>query len=127
MPTPSDQEELGERIGQSIGRVLEVIFSIYAVVVFIVLWIYVAAAVFTDGELIADTWAWLDGLDVIPAVIVWMAILPVAIFTWAWQADLSPIAMALVVLILIGWTAVAFWSPLRALARRTAVRRTTRR
>ena len=69
-----------------IGRALELLLTLLASLVFVLLWIYVAAAVLTDGMLLADTWAWLSGLEVIPAIIVWIAILPIGVFVWAWQA-----------------------------------------
>lgn len=92
---------------------MEVGLTLYVAAVFVLLWVYVAAAVFTDGELLADTWAWLSGLDTIAAVVVWIAILPVAVFLWAWQAGLEPVAMGLVMLGLVAWTAMAASAVLR--------------
>ena len=105
--------------GSRLGRSFEIALSVYASVVFVGLWLYVAAAVFTDGALLADTWAWLSGLDTIPAILVWMAILPIAIFLWAWQANLEPLFMGLVMLGLVVWTGIA-WSGLVRLLLRPA-------
>jgi hypothetical protein len=102
--------------GRRIGRAMEIIFPILASVVFVVLWIYVAVAVFGDETLLEDTWAWLTGLDLIPAVIVWIAILPIGVFLWAWGADLEPILMGLVMVGMVAWTGLAF-SGLRNLRR----------
>ncbi len=103
------------RIGQRVGRSTEVILSSYAAAAFVVLWCYVAAATFTDGGLLTDTWAWLSGLGTVAAIVVWLAILPVAVFVWAWQADLSPFVMGIVLLGLVLWTAVAFSGLVRML------------
>jgi hypothetical protein len=89
------------------ARVVEVVLSIGALIVFAILWFYVAAAVFTDGTLLDDTWAWLGSLDILAAVVAWLALLPLAVFLWAWQADLQPWVMGIVMLGLAAWTLVA--------------------
>ena len=89
------------------ARVVEVVLSIGALIVFAILWFYVAAAVFTDGTLLDDTWAWLGSLDTLAAVVAWLALLPLAVFLWAWQADLQPWVMGIVMLGLVAWTLVA--------------------
>jgi hypothetical protein len=103
--------------GARVGQVLEVVLVVLASLVFVGLWIYVAAAILADGTLLADTWAWLGGLDTIAAIVVWVAILPIGVFLWAWQADLEPIWMGLVMAGLVGWTGIA-WSGLARLAAR---------
>ncbi len=104
--------------GGRAGRSLELAIAIYGAMVFVVLWILVAQAIFTDGQMLADTWAWLSGLDTVAAVVVWILLLPVAIFVWAWQADLAPVLMAVVMLGLVVWTAIAWSGLMRALRRR---------
>jgi hypothetical protein len=101
-----------------IGRALELLLTLLASLVFVLLWIYVAAAVLTDGMLLADTWAWLSGLELIPAIIAWIAILPIGVFVWTWQADLEPVFFGLVMLGLVGWTAIAWSGLLRIGVRR---------
>jgi hypothetical protein len=78
-----------------------------ALAVFGVLWIHVAAALLTDGGLLANTWAWLTGLDTPATIVAWVALLPLAVFLWAWQADLASWAMALVMVGLVAWTMLA--------------------
>jgi hypothetical protein len=104
--------------GGGSGRTLELVLSIYAAVVFVLLWVYVATALLTDGQLLTDTWDWLGGLDTLVAVVVWILMLPVAIFVWAWQAGLEPWGMALVVIGLVIWTGIAWSGLLRVLLRR---------
>ena len=101
-----------------IGWILDVTLPIYASVVFVGLWLYVVLAAFTDSSLPAQTWAWLQGLDTILAVVAWLAILPIAVFLWAWQADLEALYFALVVVALAGWTFIAWSGSLRAIRRR---------
>lgn len=104
---------------QRSGRAVEVALKLYASAVFVVLWLLVAAAVFTDGALLEDSWAWLSGLDTLAAAVVWLAILPIGVFLWAWQAALEPLWMGVVLLGLVAWSAIGF-SGLVGLARRPA-------
>jgi|GEM_PF-5349459 len=107
-----------EAIGRRLSRGLENVFSVYVLVIFVVLWLYIAAAAFTDGRLLTDTWAWLSGLDPIPAGLAWIAILPIAVWAWAWQADLQPLLMGLVLLGMLAWTALASASLVKTLRNR---------
>ena len=116
--SPDDQQALGERVGKGVGRALEVVFVTFATAVFVVLWIYIAAAAFTDGALLAETWAWYGGLELIGQVVVGIAILPIIVFVWTWQADLGPLLFGLVMLLMIGWSFIAFQGPARLVVRR---------
>lgn len=89
------------------GRVIEVLLAVGSLAVFAVTWLYVAAAVLSDGTFLADTWAWLSSLEAIAAFVVWLLLLPLVVFLWAWQADLAPWVMGLVMLGLVAWTLVA--------------------
>ena len=102
-----------------LGRFLDTVLPILASIVFVVVWVYVALAFFTDSTLPADTWAWLEGLELVPAVVAWIALLPLGVFLWAWQADLEPIWFGLVMVLLVGWTLIAWSGSVRVLSRRT--------
>lgn len=101
-----------------LARVLDTGLPILASIVFVVVWVYVALVAFTDSTVPADTWAWLEGLELVPAVIAWIALLPLGVFLWAWQAELEPIWFGLVMLLLAGWTWIAWAGTVRSLARR---------
>lgn len=96
---------------------LELGLAIYAAVVFVLLWVYVATAFLTDGQLLTDTWAWLSGLGTLAAIVVWVLVLPVAVFVWAWQAGLDPLWMALIMIGLVIWTGFAWSGLIRVLLR----------
>ena len=100
-----------------LARILDTGLPVLASAVFVVVWFYAALAFFTDSTLPADTWAWLEGLALVPAVIAWIALLPLGVFLWAWQAELEPIWFGLVMLALAGWTWIAWAGTFRALAR----------
>jgi hypothetical protein len=118
MPSPEEQRALGKQVGRGIGRAMEVVFSVFATAVFVVLWLYVAAAAFTDGALLADTWAWYLDFGLIGRVVVGVALLPLIVFLWAWQADLEPLWMGLLMLGLVAWTGLAISGLLRRPSRR---------
>ena len=101
-----------------LGRILDTVLPIMASAVFVVVWLYVALAVFTGSTLPADTWAWLEGLDLVAAVIAWIAVLPLGVFLWAWQAELEPIWFGLVMALLVGWTWIAWAGTARVSIRR---------
>ena len=102
-----------------IGRAIELVLVVAAALVFVALWIYVALDVFTDSSLPADIWAWLSGLDLIPAIVVWLAILPLGVYVWAAQADLDQIWLGLIMVGLLAWTWIAWSGLARVLWRRT--------
>lgn len=101
-----------------LGRTLDVTLPILASMVFVLVWVYVSLALFTESSLPHDTWAWLEGLELVPAVLAWIALLPLGVFLWAWQAELEPIWFGLVMALLVGWTFLAWSSSVRAIARR---------
>ncbi len=101
-----------------LGRTLDVTLPFLASIVLVVLWVYVALVLFTDSSVPADTWAWLEGLEVVPAVVAWIAVLPLGVFLWAWQAGLEPIWFGLVMALLVGWTFLAWSSSVRSIGRR---------
>lgn len=98
---------------------MEAVLTLYASGVFVLLWVYVALVALTDSTLPADTWAWLNGLDLLPAIVAWVAILPVGVFLWATEANLEPVWMGIIMLGLVGWTWIA-WAGLARLAWRWA-------
>jgi hypothetical protein len=105
---------------RSLGRALELVLPVLASIVFVVLWVYVALVAFTGSTLPADTWAWMSSLGPLPTVVVWIALLPLGVFLWAWQADLEPLAMGAVMLLLAGWTWIAWAGLARIVWRRAA-------
>jgi len=117
-PPLSDPDGIGEAVGDRVGRTIGFVFALFFGAVFALLWVYIVAAAVTEGALLADTWTWLSGLSPVEAVVVWLAILPIAVFVWAWQADLGSLAMSLVLLGMVVWTAIAFWAPMKNVVHR---------
>ena len=104
---------------RSLGRTLELVLPVLASIVLVVLWIYVVLAAFTASTLPADTWAWMSSLEPVATIVVWVALLPLGVFLWAWQEDLEPLVMGAIMLLLAGWTWIA-WAGLARMAWRRA-------
>jgi hypothetical protein len=118
MTTPANPTMPPQTTHRPPGRAIGIVLSVGVAAVFVVLWVGAAIALFTDGEILADAWAWLTSLPPVAAVVVWILILPVAVGLWAWSADLAPIAMGAVVIGLVAWTFVAASGLVKAFSRR---------
>ncbi|MCU0484310.1 MAG: hypothetical protein MUC54_08615 [Chloroflexi bacterium] len=100
------------------ARIISLVLSVGAVAVFAVLWVGFAVGLATGGALLADAWAWLSGLEPVWAVIAWIALLPIAVGLWAWNAAGSPLVIGAVLVGLVAWTALAVSGLARALRAR---------
>jgi len=101
-----------------LGRAVDIAISVYGAAVFTVLWVGLAVAVVSGGGILTDVWAWLMSLAPIPAVLAWIAILPIAVAAWAIDAGLEPWAMGVILLGLVGWTLVAVLGLVRTFRKR---------
>jgi hypothetical protein len=87
--------------------IIERVLVLYAAAVFVVLWVGAAYALLVDPGIVADAWAWLTGLPILPAILAWILVLPIGVGLWAWQADLAPVLTAIVAIGLVLWTGLA--------------------
>ena len=99
----------------SLGRIGGIVLSLLLIGVFVVLWAGLAGATLADGRFLTDFWAWITGLPLIPAVVAWILLLPIAVGAWAWTASLDPVVMGLVVIGLAAWTGVALAGTMKSL------------
>ena len=74
--------------GRTRDQRLQLALGTYAVVVFAVLWLGFAVGLVTGGQVFADAWAWLNGLEPIARIAAWILFLPIAVGLWAWNAGL---------------------------------------
>ena len=104
--------------GRTRDQRLQLALGTYAVVVFAVLWLGFAVGLVTGGQVFADAWAWLNGLEPIARIAAWILFLPIAVGLWAWNAGLPTPAMAAIGVGLIAWTLLAVGSLVRSVRRR---------
>lgn len=86
------------------GATLRLLISIGVMAVFVVMWLFVAAAAFGNGAVLEDAWEWMTVSPPLETIVVWVILLPVGVWLWAWQADLSPLLMGVVLFGLVVWT-----------------------
>lgn len=96
------------------SRMLGIGLALYAGAIFVLLWAGAAYALLVQPALVDDAWAWLTGLPTVPAIVVWVAGLPIGIALWAVHADLAPILAVLVAVGLVVWTGLAVQGMFRA-------------
>lgn len=111
--SPASQPPVRRRVGRWVG----VAMSAYAVGIFAIAWLFVAAAVLTDGRLLGDAWVWLSGLEPLAALATWVLFLPIGYWLWVWQAGYEPLVMAFVLAGLVLWTLLALVSLPKAFRR----------
>jgi hypothetical protein len=114
LPAPATSPNRPGAEPRSIGRLLELGLSLYAAGVFGVFWVGLAVDLSTRTGLIDDAWSWLSTLEPIPAALVWVLVLPIAVGLWAAHADLPPVVAGLVGLGIVLWTITALSSLVRA-------------
>ena len=79
--------------------------TVYALVVFAVLWVGLATALIVN-----QTWLdelWLGGLPIAARVGVWVLFLPMTVGLWIWQSAWSSWLRLLGFVGIVGWTALA--------------------
>jgi hypothetical protein len=95
---------------------LERIFTLYANVTFLVLWVGFAIVLIVDQEWLDRLWLWLQDLPRVLEIIVWVLFLPITVTLWIWQSSWSTLGRVVGFTGMIAWTLLAL-SSLRRLAR----------
>jgi len=78
--------------------------TIYAIMIFVVLWVGFLLAMVVNQGWLDLLWNWVQALPSIPRVIVWILILPIMVALWTWHSSWP------LVLRLLGFAAVAGWT-----------------
>ena len=61
--------------------------NIYAIVIFVVLWVGFAVALVANRQWLDLLWDWVRALPLVPEIIVWALLLPIMAGLWIWQAS----------------------------------------
>jgi len=91
------------------------VLSTYAVLMFAVLWIGLAAALIGNREWLDLLWNWVQVLPIIAKIIVWILLLPIMVGLWIWESSWSELARLLALAGMVIWTILAISSFARAL------------
>jgi len=89
--------------------------SIYASVVFLVLWVGFAIALLVDPEWLDLIWNWVRALPTIAEIIVWVLFLPIMVGLWIWESDWSSLLRLVGFAGIVAWTILAVSSLFRAI------------
>lgn len=78
--------------------------SIYANLIFVVLWAGFVIAVVVNREWVDEIWVWAQALPSVAKIIVWVLFLPIMVGLWIWESSWPNVGR------LIGFTAIVAWT-----------------
>ena len=81
--------------------------TIYANVVFVILWVGFITALLVDRAWLDALWGWAGALPLVPRIIVWVLFLPILVGLWIWESDWSTFARWVGFAGIVGWTLLA--------------------
>jgi hypothetical protein len=102
------------RASSTWSRTFSRALSIYAIVIFILLWIGFATALVVDRGWLDLLWNWVRALPPVAEIIVWILFLPIIVGLWIWESSWSDLLRLLGSAGIVGWTILAVSSFLRA-------------
>ena len=88
------------------GRV-DLVLAVGAFALFVLLWVGFAVALAGNRGLLDAAWDWLRGLPTPAQVVVWVAILPIAVGLWIWESTWPSIVGFSLAAGMVAWTLVA--------------------
>lgn len=87
--------------------------TIYANVVFAMLWIGFLIALIVNREWLGVVWSWTQALPLLPRIIVWVLFLPGMVGLWIWESSWPAPARLVGLAAIVGWNLVAVQSWLK--------------
>jgi len=88
--------------------------SIYANVIFVVLWVGFVVALASNREWLDMLWNWAQALPLTPKIIIWLVFLPIMVGLWIWEASWPALGRLVGFAGIVAWTLVAVSSLYRA-------------
>ena len=80
------------------------VMTIYANVIFVVLWGGFIIALIVNREWLDVLWNWAQALPLVPRIIVWMVFLPILVGLWAWESSWPTFGH------LVGFAGIVIWT-----------------
>ena len=78
--------------------------TIYANVIFLILWVGFVIALVVNREWLALLWNWAQGLPLVPRIIVWVLFLPIMVGLWIWESSWTSLGH------LVGFAGIFAWT-----------------
>jgi hypothetical protein len=83
------------------------ILTIYANLIFVVLWVGFIIALLVNPKWLDQLWTWVGALPTVPRIIVWILILPIMMGLWIWQSSWPTLGRVVGLAGIVGWTLLA--------------------
>ena len=81
--------------------------SIYAIVIFVLLWVGFALALVVNQDWLDLLWSWVRSLPLVVEIIVWVLFLPIMVGLWIWESSWPALVRLLGFAGIVAWTLVA--------------------
>ena len=81
--------------------------TIYANVIFVVLWVGFAIALIVNREWLDLLWNWAQALPLLPKIIIWVLFLPILVGLWIWESSWPVLGRLVGLAGIVGWTLLA--------------------
>ncbi len=78
--------------------------TIYANLIFMVLWVGFIIALVANPEWLDVLWNWVQALPMVPKILIWMFLLPIMVGLWVWESPWSIFGH------LVGFTGIVAWT-----------------
>jgi flagellar biosynthesis protein FliQ len=84
--------------------------TIYANLIFVVLWVGFVIALVVNREWLDELWIWAQALPSVPKIIVWVLFLPIMVGLWIWESSWPTIGRLVGFTSIVAWTLLAVYS-----------------
>lgn len=81
--------------------------TIYANLVFLILWVGFIVALVVNREWLDVVWNLVQALPLVPKIIAWVLFLPIMVGLWIWESSWSTLGNLLGFAGIVGWTLLA--------------------
>jgi hypothetical protein len=84
--------------------------TIYANLIFVVLWVGFVIALVVNREWLDEIWIWVQTLPSVPKIIVWALFLPIMVGLWIWESSWPALGRLVGFAGIVAWTLLAVYS-----------------
>ena len=92
------------------NEIISRIMNIYAISIFVVLWVGFVIALIVNREWLDEIWSWVGALPSVPKIIVWVLFLPIMTGLWIWESSWSTFGRLAGFAGIVIWTLLAVYS-----------------
>lgn len=86
------------------------VMTIFANVIFAMLWVGFILAIALNREWLDVLWGWVQELPLVPKIIVWVVFLPIMVGLWIWESSWPTLGRVMGFAGIVGWTLLAVYS-----------------